>query len=390
MAQWSQLPPELLNLISKRLDSETDLLRFRSVCSQWRSTLPAQSTHPTPSCFPILPNDDISDTNRGFYLSKRTIFRLGLPEPSCQTPPSDTWLIKLEQDGRQRMHLLDPLSRFEFKPMPTNFPRILDPSKFRVSELGHEFVLRPFASSIGDAGNLQMGKVAFHSRVDGFVLLAMHDSGKLVLFKSGDTKWTVIGDLTSPYDDVILFEGQFYAVDNMGMTVVFYIDSSPCVSLAANPFFGGDKKLLVESCGDLLLVDMYLSLGPEDYFGYSGVFEGCYLIERTAVRFEVFKLDREEQMWVELKSLGDQMVFLEDNCTFSASASDFPGCVRNCIFFTDNFFFSGRAENVMKNCGISVFNLESGSIVPFARCTGFSKLFWPPPEWVSSTMLAVE
>ncbi|XP_059653914.1 F-box protein SKIP23 [Cornus florida] len=399
MATWSQLPTELLNLISKHLNSETDLLRFRSVCSSWRSSLSPETTHPTPSRFPILPNDGISDTSWGFYLSKRTIFRLGLPQPSGQTLPSDAWLIKLEQDVPHRMHLLNPLSRFEFKPLPTNFPRILDHSKFRVSELGHEYVLqhinyRPFANSIGDAGNLYMEKVALHSLVDGFVLLTIHVSGRLVLFKSGDPKWTVISELTSPYDDVILFEGQFYAVDSTGRTVVVDVDSSPSVSLVANSVFGGDKKLLVESCGDLLLVDMYLSLGPEDDLGNVEGFEGlegdefnCYIIERT-VRFKVFKFDRDGQRWVELKSLGDQMLFLGDNCTFSVSTSDFPGCVGNCILFTDNSLEGG--DNVMKTRGMGVFDLERASIEPLADCPGISKLFWPPPEWVSSTMLVVE
>ncbi|KAK8567931.1 hypothetical protein V6N12_006499 [Hibiscus sabdariffa] len=40
MADWSQLPPELLLLIGKRLEARFDVLRFQSVCSSWRSSVP--------------------------------------------------------------------------------------------------------------------------------------------------------------------------------------------------------------------------------------------------------------------------------------------------------------------------------------------------------------
>ncbi|KAA8546144.1 hypothetical protein F0562_020962 [Nyssa sinensis] len=346
-----------------------------------------------------------SDTSWGFYLSKCTICRLGLPEPHCQTSPSDGWLIKVEQDALQRMRLLNPLCRSEFKPLPTTFPRILDLSNFRISELGQECILqyinyRPFANSIGDAGSLYMEKVAMRSsrcsssRLDSFVLLTIHVSGKLAMFKSGDKKWTVIDDLPSPYDDVILFRGQFYAVDSTGRTVVVLVDSSPSVNLVANSVFGGDKKFLVESCDELLLVDMYLGVGLEDDLGYNGALDvydefDCLTGERT-VRFKVFKLDQEGQKWVEVKSLGGRMLFLGDNCTFSALASDFTGCEGNCIFFTDNFFYSNREEDGVLKCrGIGVFDLENGRIDPLANYPGYYNLFWPPPPWVSSTVLEV-
>ncbi|CAL5402324.1 hypothetical protein CsSME_00025696 [Camellia sinensis var. sinensis] len=414
MGDWSQLPRELLDLIAKHLQSEIDLIRFRSICSSWRSSV--SSIHdPTPSRFPILPNEGISDTSWGFYLSKRTIFRLGLPQPHRQTPPNDDddggWLIKIEQDLPLRTHLLNPLSRSEFKPLPDTFPRNLDLLRYRVCELGHEYILqyinyRPFANSISDAGNLYMEKVAFCSMgclgsgFESAVLLTIHVSGKLAMFKFGDRRWTIIDDFPSPYDDVIVFDGKFYAVDNTGRTVAVNVnsssssDSTPIVDLIAHSVFGGDKKILVKSGAELLLVDTYLSVGPEDDLAFDEGFEfyeefDCYTNERT-VRFKVFRLDRSEQKWVELENLGDRMLFLGDNCTFSASASEFSGCKGNCIFFTDNYFYLGREEDdVPKGRGVGVFDLETGNIVSLANCPGYSKLFWPPPSWVSSTMLEV-
>ncbi|KAL2254918.1 UNVERIFIED_CONTAM: F-box protein SKIP23 [Sesamum indicum] len=389
MADWSTLPAELLNLVSQQLPTSTDVLRFRSVCATWRAAVPPPPT--TATRFPILPNSGISDTSWGFYLSKRTIY-------SLQSPLTDhsSWIIKLERDNPSRMHLLNPLARSQFRPLPNNFPKLFNFFNVRVKELGEEYALqyinfRPTANSIGEAGNLYMEKVAVSNNLgNGFVLLTIHVSGKLVVYKSGDEKWRVIDDLPSPYDDVILREGRFYAVDNTGRVVlVNSLDLN--VSLVANSIFGGDKKFLVDSDGDLLLVDMYLSVGPADDLGFNEGFEfyeefDCFMSERT-VKFKVFRLDENVGKWVELADLGDRLLFLGDNCTFSARASEISGDDKyrgNCIFFTDQYC-NRDDDGLWKSRGVGVFDLESGSIGPIGNHVGYSKMFWPPPDWVCST-----
>ncbi|KAI5315166.1 PREDICTED: F-box [Prunus dulcis] len=397
MADWSQLPKELLEEIAKRLESPFYLLRFRSVCCSWRSSVSSRPRR-LPGRFPFLTNHGICDTTLGFHLSQRTVFLMGLPNFRNQTNP-DCWLVKIEEDVPGRMHLLNPLSRFQLKPLPESFPKVLDLSKFWVFELGGEYVLhyvhfRPFVNgnSFGDAGNLYMEKVVFMflgSESNDFVLLTIHVSGKLAMFKSEDKRWTIIHDMPSPYDDVILFKGQFYAVDGTGRTVIVGLHSN--LNVVANPVFGGDKKFLVESSGELLVVDMYLSMAPETDLDVDDEiiqlqFNGC-LTERT-VRFKVFKLDREGKRLVELKSLGDRVLFLGDDCTFSASASELSGCKGNCIFFTDNFFYtSGEDEGVFKGRDIGVFDLDDGSIAPLSDYPEYSKLFWPPPDWIAPTQV---
>ncbi|KAL3539120.1 hypothetical protein ACH5RR_002486 [Cinchona calisaya] len=399
MAEWSQLPGELLHLISTHLSSEIDLLRFCSVCSAWRSSV-YRRTSLSPSRFPILPNSGISDTTWGFYLSKRTIYSVGLPQ--IQFRSCGGWIIKLERDNPDRTHLLNPLTRSQFTPLPENFPKRFDFSNFRIRELGCEYTLqyinyRPLANSIGDAGNLYMEKVAFspaskEEETDaGFVILTIHVSGKLVMYKSGDTKWTVINDLPlSPYEDVIFNEGNFYAVDGTGRAVMV-VNSSPGsvpnVSVIAGSVFGGDQKFLVESCGDLLLVDKYLNVGPDDDLGYNEGLEfyeefDNFMSERT-VKFKVFRLNRSGERWVEVSNLGDRMLFLGDNCTFSAEVAEVN--IRgkgNCILFTDQFFQSREDDEEWKSRGVGVFDLESGSIEAITSYQGYSELFWPPPGWV--------
>ncbi|PWA78450.1 F-box domain, cyclin-like protein [Artemisia annua] len=390
MADWSHLPHELLDLISKHLNSDTDLIKFRSVCTSWRSSIT-----PLTSRFPILPNTGISDTTWGFYLSKRTIFRITRPDPDQEN--DQPWLIKVQKDNPTKTHLLNPLTSHEFQTLLPNWPRSLDLLNFRVLELGQEYALqyisyRPNANSIGDSVTLYMEKVAFcFDGVIGFVLLTIHVSGKLALLKYGDKKWNIINDMPSPYDDVIFYDKGFYAVDSTGRTVVVDVEELS-LRVVAGSVFGGDKKFLVESLGELFMVDKYLSVGPDNDYEYDDenyeFYEDfdCFMSERT-VKLEVYKMDREGEKWVAVKDLGDRMLFLGDNCGFSASAKDFPGCKGNCVFFTGQ---SREDDGAMKSRGVSVFDLETGNIGAIPNNSGYSQLFWPPPAWLHPNLAALE
>jgi hypothetical protein len=197
--------------------------------------------------------------------------------------------------------------------------------------------------------------------------------------------------MPSPFDDVIVYKGRFYAVDNTGRTVVVAMDTN--LGLVGNPVFGGDKKYLVESKGDLLLVDMYLSIDSDEglSIGHDVVQDLVqYMSERT-VWFKVFKLNEEGKCWIEVNDLEDRVLFLGDDLTFSASASELSGCKGNCIFFNDDFFYSrGEGDDgSLFGRDIGVFELESGCIGPLRNFPDNSKMFWPPPDWVASTSLEV-
>ncbi|PIA32862.1 hypothetical protein AQUCO_04300059v1 [Aquilegia coerulea] len=397
MSEWSQLPKDLLDRISSTLSSSSssswiDLIRFRSVCSSWRSSL---TSYP-PYCFPNKISINPSNPTNGllysgnFTLSKRIILHLNLPNHS------NGWIIKLEQDNSKLFHLLNPLSELKIQSLPSNFPKVFNFMDLRIVELGQEYVLR-YADKwpIGFGGDLYREKVVFSSNSpwsnDDYVIMTIHVSGKLALFRLKDSMWTIIEEMPNPYDDVIYYKGKFYAVDGMGRAVV--VGPSLTVTLVAYAVYGGDKKYLVELDGELLLVDRYLSIGSDDYPIYHSQIQDyeiyvpnddTYIVD-TTVQFKVFKLDQLKKEWVEVKDLGDRMLFLGDNCSFSALASDFIGSKGNCIYFTDRYFQSNREEDgLFKGHCIGVFNLEDRSIKPLASYPGYSKFFWPPPTWVTS------
>ncbi|XP_028185860.1 F-box protein SKIP23-like [Glycine soja] len=363
MADWSELPKDLLHKISQLLlESPLYLLRFRSVCSSWRSSTP-------PSPF----NPSISLTNT-FSLSHRTLLLLN-PNPNPNPNPRP-WLVKLSLDPHaSTARLFHPLSRF-----PMKLPRFaLDLFTLPALDLGREFLL---TNTRHTRDSLYIEKLVFlplTHRKDRFALLTIHVSGKLALFRSGDDGWTVIPDMPTPYDDVCVFKGNLYGADSNGRTVRVRPDDGG-LTLAAEPVFGGDKKFLVESEGALLLVDMYLSY----YSCTQGLFHEDFDEEDVAgmgwertVKFDVFRLDEEGKKWVELTDLGERVLFLGDDCAFSASAKDLNLGRGNCVVFRDDGLGFNRVLN-----GMGVFCLDDGKISPLSECAGFSELFCPPPDWV--------
>ncbi|KAH0775997.1 hypothetical protein KY290_007408 [Solanum tuberosum] len=88
----------------------------------------------------------------------------------------------------------------------------------------------------------------------------------LLCFKSGDEKWTTLKDPTSKIVDISVYKGNFYVVDTYGETIMYDPSSfnetnvsSNVKGLSSSIFNGwGTKKRLVESGGELFLVDMFL------------------------------------------------------------------------------------------------------------------------------------
>lgn len=55
------------------------------------------------------------------------------------------------------------------------------------------------------------------------------------------------------------------------------------------------------------------------------MFDESNVVFRT-VGFHVFKMDWSGPRWEKVNNLGDRMLFIGLNSSFSLSASDFPGC----------------------------------------------------------------
>ncbi|KAL2936993.1 F-box protein SKIP23 [Bienertia sinuspersici] len=382
MADWSELPAELIGEILTYLNSPIDILRFRSICSTWRQSTPLNGGHQFPFSLPF----------HGISLFKRSIFQLSPSKTSIVEflEKTNSWVIKVEEKNPNFFNLFFPLSWNQIAPLPINFPTVIDLFNIRIREMGHEFFLR-YTDEVycrGDFLNLLMEKVAFLSGQNGddFFLLTIHISGGLALYNNVDNQWHVISDdLDLPYDDVIAFNGEFYAVDYVGKTVLVGTDTANSVNLVANSVCGGDQKRLVEMGGELMLVDVYMGLPPwDDDHNIEDLDE--YVSSSRSVWFKVYRLDREGKTWVEVKDLGNNILFVGMTSAFAASAVDFAFHKGNCIYFPfpDKFHPSClyEGDDIFRfHCG-GVFHMEDSSI-------SYSELFWPPPPWITSSSLEV-
>lgn len=391
MVDWTQLPREILESIFDLLDS-VGALRFRSVCSAWRNAVSITAHGGQSIQSEFARTNSLLNTLFGFTISRRRIFLLSSSHADhIPHSPSDAsnvssiyavncsnpWIIKTEEIQPGIFHILHPFSRTLIDPLPRDFPTFIDLSNVRVCELGLEYVLRYNERPLsGDLGDFYRGKVAYLLRNDGeFLLSAIHVCGKLGIFKSVDLKWTVIeDDLHYPYDDVVAFYEDIYAVNNEGWTVKVDFDSNNDAVLtlvATRVYTGGYKKRLASSMGrDLLMVDVHKSCLP---------FE-------EKLHFDVFKLDRHGKTWVKIYSLGDQILCLGDICAFSTSASNLGGGWEgNCICFMDMANHSSTEMDYCFKChNVRVFNLDNKELKYLCDCPDYCKLFWPPPSWLGS------
>ncbi|KAK2386300.1 hypothetical protein QL285_060213 [Trifolium repens] len=145
MADWSQLPTELLQLISEKINSEFYLLRFRSVCSTWRRSSIPNFPHNNPLSFKLPPL--FLDNNGGIcYLVKHTIFlikptTIPIPIPHQHQQTLHPLLIRIGPNVAGKTLLWHPLDLT--KDLSFQFPHkiVFDFNHISIVDLGHVFLL---------------------------------------------------------------------------------------------------------------------------------------------------------------------------------------------------------------------------------------------------------
>ncbi|XP_030950845.1 F-box protein SKIP23-like [Quercus lobata] len=396
---WTQLPRDILEAISKNLTIYTDYLRFQAVCHTWRISVPKIPHHLPPQLpWLMLPlsQQSQSQSHRPFLdLSDHKIHLLNLPEAASHLKrrcgSSHGWLVIL--DETPTILLLNPLTRAKLNLPPLfTFPNVVT---FNYSEIGKEYALRSLSGNIYRRSLKEMRDSFIKKLVlssspalnTNFVALAiLNQTGDLVFCKNGDQAWTFIHDARFFCEDVIYDNDLFYAVDKNGGVAVCDVhgENSPSVSIIERfetpRIFGGDMQYLVKSGDDLLLVTRYLDLGYEDGDPYNSP-----TVFYKTVQFEVFRMDFSggPPMWERVWDLGDRMLFVGENSSLSLSASDFRGGLGNCIYYTDDYCESNY-DGAFRDYDIGIFKLWDGSIeaLPCYHPNSHSQLHWPP-LWVS-------
>ncbi|MBA0706479.1 hypothetical protein Golax_018585 [Gossypium laxum] len=359
MADWSQLPQELLVLIAERLEARFDVVRFRSVCCSWRSSVP-------PKIYPFHPTYLRTRGRLVGSLSHITRYTFYLLRSSRgdETEAPACWLVKIGEGSHGvKMQLLNPFSDSKLESLPRNFPKVLDLTNFQVIELGHQYIglyhmyfnhpLEPRYIDYRKKVVLQQSSTNF----DDFIIFASFR--RLAFLRSGEKECTVLENVYD-IEDIISFNEKFYAIELNGKTRV--IDQSLNVSFLPHVGSPRSRKFLVKSHDNLLAVEML-----------SNPVKG--------VGFRVFRMSEEDHKWDEMESLRDRILFLGFYGAVSAPASEFYWGKGNLIFYPGGLFDSPLDPDRL----VFVFDLETGTACPLETCPAYCNLFWPPPQWVTSS-----
>ncbi|AES69451.1 hypothetical protein MtrunA17_Chr3g0088841 [Medicago truncatula] len=367
MSDWSALPMDLVNLISQGIDTEIDLIRFRSVCCNWRSSsIRKHHLNILPFEFPLfkfrsLFDSIINDNTIPFfcYLSKCSFFLIKPPHEQQQTLIRHRpWLVRIRQYSNGKTQILNPLISYQ---SPFDSLHSIDFNKLSVIHLGTDFIVHD-DSLLYDYMYPEKIVAFTGNEKKPIVLGAFTTTSKPILLKCSNENRNGIPVMTAWFEDICIFKGRPYVVHKTGRTATLGLDDFTFELVAESLVSGGgDIKFLVESDGDLLLVDVYESIGFD-------------------LMVNVLRLDEKEMRWVNLMSLGDRVLFLGNGCSFSASASDLCVSKGNCVIFIDDAILNFNFENILYgNC---IFDLVEGRVSPLCDCPEYFNLFWPPPDWI--------
>ncbi|PRQ47289.1 putative F-box domain-containing protein [Rosa chinensis] len=386
--KWSDLPKELWPIIGKFLHSRIDVLRFRSVCSLWRSSRPPfqRPLPPPPLPLTFSPPGAGNPKNQAL-LFQSTTYRMEsiIDKRRSGSSRSKPWLMKLEQDPNSgRMRLVHPVTGLPLRYSPNATSKDFSLLEFRVVELRKSYVLKFGKNNVTvkSVQRLVVMPCDFLDIDDVFGVFMVYNEGKLGFVRFGDEKLTRVDEQNAHYDDIIVYKGQCYVVDKWG--TISWVNSALQVIQFSPPLCGfGGRKYLVECRDDLYVVDQFFEKVTQQSNIVGTPFLDNELLwwhyhkmrsDAESIDFKAYKLDQEWGKWVDVKDMGDDIFILSNDGSFSVSAKEFAGVKGNCIFFTESALTTGR----LYPC---VFNLEDGLFSKASlRCP---QMVHPPSSWLS-------
>nr|XP_010911489.1 F-box protein At2g17036 [Elaeis guineensis] len=379
-ADWSQLPAELLEIISTKIIFITDYLRFRAVCTSWRSASPARPRH-LPAQLPWLllpyyPSPDNTDARRLFFdLRDRRIYQLDLPETRGKRVcgSSHGWLV-LER--HVAISLLNPVTRAHIQ-----LPSLNTSSTFLYFFRPGEAHLFPPPDADQMLEKCSIKNVTLSSNPalnsDCIVLAVFQREGIFAFCRIRDESWTIISESYFFFNDknidVTYHNGRFYSVSAHGQVTVYDVNSPRRIVLPSRLQYSWDQKYLVDqSSQELLMVEWNFESRSAN----------------GGAKYDVFKLDVDGQpKWVKVEDIGNSMLFLGGtNRCFCLPAVNFDGWGGNFIYHTVPYFLQRYEDGDLVSHAVNSFSLKDDCTMQIACNLGVSLLHWSPPMWVTPSL----
>ncbi|KAJ4786265.1 F-box SKIP23-like protein (DUF295) [Rhynchospora pubera] len=325
---WSDLPSELLITIARNLTEFTDRIRFRSVCSHWRSSFPSLSFLPLPPQqlpWLVLP----STTCTHFYsLSENRVYATpppGIPNNSRLFGSASGWFLSLS--GRNRhitISLINPFTGASIG-LPSANP----------------------GSSLAYVGD----DTLVWDRSDLVVVAACNTREGVFYCRLGDSAWSSIENQElNTASSITFYDGKFYILQvDMCETTVLDGETLEQITVIAAPQLNTPVEAhLSVSSGELLLLVksrwMYLFPDCDSQF---------YKVHRVDLNDELVE-------WSEVNDIGNRALFVDNLHCFSVEVGDNSLLKRNCIYSAQSKT-SGGSRNLSRSYSISIFYLGNGN-----------------------------
>jgi hypothetical protein len=368
-SDWAWLPKNLLDSILDKVSSSPfDIIRFGVVCKPWH-TVAMDYIHEKRRLMGqgnqvpmlLIPTKYKSKKARSLYsITEQKIYhcKLRMPYNKRCCGSSFGWLSIVTDTFS--ITLFNP-----FKNMKIHLPQLI----IKLNESRHK------------SYQYSVHKVALSSdpalTPTGCHVVAVYGTyNKLAFMQLGAESWTYVDEqLNILFSDVLFLKDQVLALGHHSGLVSIDVNSNEIKILVPNDLEYAIQTYLVETCsGDLLLVRRF----------FDGNNSNNRLQAMTG-SFKVYKFvldDQTEQVVerVEVKNIGDNVLFLGDNDSISVLASKFPGCQPNSIYYTDDYI---DTKPYYPNWAVDmgIYNLEDGSILQHYKPNPSNRRM-PPPIWI--------
>jgi hypothetical protein len=389
--KWRDLPLDLIYDIDAEL-TYIEKVRVRATCVWWNSALPKMPNHKLPQLPWLLQTNvdkDGSKSHSLFNLRENKNYQLDLPhlEGKLFKGSSYGWLatISVNQDenipSSPDICLLNPLTGAQIQlPPRSTFPDVIHYISDRIDE---EYRV-PFKCPEGFADynsnhvhlSLTFRIVTSSSCAENCVVVAIYgEQFRLAWCMPGHKQWTPL-DLylnsnlaRSRIDDVLFSNNKLYVIDCHGrLFQVENIGPNPKVTEIITRWLPDEQrcyqKTIVEcSDGRLMMV----------------VIRTCDL----PGNFEASELDVPNKCWRLVNNIGNDMLFLGYNHSFSLSSDQFPGYRGNRIYFTDDPLDFIYREGKRGDAKIGIYNFDDGTLERLPGFPTVRRSLWPQAVWVT-------
>ncbi|GAA0144534.1 hypothetical protein LIER_04957 [Lithospermum erythrorhizon] len=405
VSSWSNLPEELLALIKNRLESPSDISRFRAVCSSWRSSnFHIFKDHLDQFVAEVDLRNNLSSEE--CLLIQKTIFCLEAHTDNSSS--LSCWLFGVEKSGG-KLYFVNPFTSMIIHPRPRRLPEVLDLFDYsKITKLQELNIVRSFHEYTDGTEEYEARKALFLSPPhyeEAMLYVGSYSHGRTwTLCKLQNGQWGEGQEINPGFNvhDIALYKGRIWIVDGEGCTRV--LDSTFKTMEIAQHLFPEEMRCLAylveSSLSGLFLVEKQ-EHWPSDIFrskrgdGMS-ISWWIYRLRMQLLLIKVYKLQEEENRWEEVTHLDDQIMFVccgdygVSPWSFCVPTTHIPGCKGNSIVFTFNNKHDSLIGNHENPENAGVFDMETGKLRLLQRCPGYASLFWPPPSWLKINALPFE